>query len=79
MLNACVCSIRGYNINTTSFAMECVKICPFKTFRAKNFALKNLFCFFLEHVKKFVCEDISAEYKFRSEKYEGGFDRLKIK
>ena len=30
-------------------------------------------CFFLHyiHVKKFVCEDISAEYEFESEKFKG--------
>ena len=31
------------------------------------------------HVKKFVCEDISAEYEFESEKFKGGTHRLKIK
>ena len=59
--------------------MESVKICHFKTFRAGNFAFRTFCCFFLHyiHVKKFVCEDISAEYEFESEKFKG--DRLKIK
>ena len=45
--------------------MESVKICHFKTFRAGNFAFRTFCCFFLYyiHVKKFVCEDISAEYE----------------
>ena len=30
-----------------SFAMESVKICHFKTFRAGNFALRTFCCFFL--------------------------------
>ena len=48
--------------------MESVKICHFKTFRAGNFAFRTFGCFFLHyiHVKKFVCEDISAEYEFES-------------
>ena len=60
--------------------MESVKICHFKTFRAGNFAFRT-FCFFLYyiHVKKFVCEDISAEYEFESEKVKWGTHRLKIK
>ena len=53
--------------------MESVKICHFKTFRAGNFAFRTFCCFFLHyiHVKKFVCEDISAEYEFESEKFKG--------
>ena len=53
--------------------MESVKICHFKTFRAGNFAFRTFCCFFLRciHVKKFVCEDISAEYEFESEKFKG--------
>ena len=54
--------------------MESVKICHFKTFWAGNFAFRTFCCFFLHHihVKKFVCEDISAEYEFESEKFKGG-------
>ena len=61
--------------------MESVKICHFKTFRAGNFAFRTFCCFFLHyiHVKKFVCEDISAEYGFESEKFKGSTHRLKIK
>ena len=62
--------------------MESVKICRhFKTFRAGNFAFRIFLGFFLHyiHVKKFVCEDISAEYEFESEKFKGGTHRLKIK
>ena len=61
--------------------MESVKICRFKTFQAGNFALRTFCFFFLHyiHVKKFVCEDISAEYEFKSEKFKGGIDRRKIK
>ena len=53
--------------------MESVKICHFKTFRAANFSIRTFCCFFLHyiHVKKFVCEDISAEYEFESEKFKG--------
>ena len=53
--------------------MESVKICHFKTFRAGNFAFGTFCCFFLHyiHVKKFVCEDISAEYELESEKFKG--------
>ena len=53
--------------------MESVKICHFETFRAGNFAFRTFCCFFLDyiHVKKFVCEDISAEYEFESEKFKG--------
>ena len=60
--------------------MESVKICHFKTFRAANFAIRTFCCFFLHyiHVKKFVCEDISAEYEFESKKFKGGTHRLKI-
>ena len=54
--------------------MESVKICHFKTFRAGNLAFRTFCCFFLHYilVKKFVCEDISAEYEFESEKPKGG-------
>ena len=53
--------------------MVSVKICHFKTFRAGNFAFRIFCCFFLHyiHVKKFVCEDNSAEYEFESEKFKG--------
>ena len=53
--------------------MESVKICHFKTLRAGNFAFRTSCCFFLHYVlvKKFVCEDISAEYEFESEKFKG--------
>ena len=44
----------------------------YKTFRAGNFALRTI------HVMLF-CEEISAEYEFKSEKFKGGIDRLKIK
>ena len=59
--------------------MESVKICHFKTFRAGNFAFRTFCCFFLHYVhdKKFVCEDISAEYELESEKFKGGTHRLK--
>ena len=56
-----------------SFAMESVKICHFKTFRAGNFALRIFCCIFL------LCEDISVEYKFKSEKFKGCIDWYKIK
>ena len=61
--------------------MEPVKICHFKTLRAGNFAFRTFCCFFLHyiHVKEFVCEDISAEYEFESEKFKGSTHRLKIK
>ena len=51
--------------------MESVKICHFKIFGAENFAFRTFCCFFLHyiHVKKFVCEGISAEYEFKSEKF----------
>ena len=62
--------------------MECVKICHFKTFRAGNFAFRTFPCFFLHYVvvKKFICEDISAEYnyKFKSDKFKGGTHPLKF-
>ena len=60
--------------------MESVKICHFKTFRAGNFAFRTFCCFFLHyiHVKKFVCEDITAEYEFESGKFNGGTHRLKL-
>ena len=60
--------------------MESVKICHFKTFLAGNFAFRTFCCFFLRyiHVKKFVCEDISAEYEFESEKFKGGTIDLKL-
>ena len=53
--------------------MESVKICHFKTFWVRNFPFRTFCCFFLHyiHVKKFVCEDISAEYEFESEKFKG--------
>ena len=47
--------------------MESVKTCHFKTFQAGNFAFRLHYI----HVKKFVCEDISAEYEFESEKFKG--------
>ena len=61
--------------------MESVKICHFKTFRAGNFAFRTFCCFFLHyiHVKKFVCEDISAEYEFESEKFKGSTHRQDLK
>ena len=60
--------------------MESVKICHFKIFRAGNFALKTFCCFFLHyiHVKKFVCENVSAEYEFKSEKFGGVSIDLKL-
>ena len=60
--------------------MESVKICHFKTLRAGNFAFRNFFCFFLHyiHVKKFVCEDISAEYQFESKKFKEGTHQINI-
>ena len=54
----------------------------FKAFRAENFALRNFCCFFLHYIhmlKSLFCEDISAEYEFKSAKFKGGIDRLKIK
>ena len=61
--------------------MESVKICYFKTFRAGNFAFRTFCCFFLHyiHVKKFVCENISAEYEFESEKFKGSTHRQDLK
>ena len=60
--------------------MESVKICHFKTFRAGNFAFRTFCCFVVHyiHVKKFVCEDISAEYEFESEKFKGVSIDLKL-
>ena len=60
--------------------MESVKVCHFKTFRAGNFAFRTFCFFFLHyiHVKKFVCEEISAEYEFESVKFKGGTHRLRI-
>ena len=63
--------------------MESVKICHFKTFRAGNFAFGSFCCFFLHYtvymLRRFVCEDILAEYEFESEKFKGGTHRLKTK
>ena len=61
--------------------MESVKICYFKTFRAGNFAFRTFCCFFLHyiHVKKFVCENISAEYEFESERFKGSTHRQDLK
>ena len=59
--------------------MESVKICHFKL--GGKFCIKNLLLLFLHyrHVKKtFVCEDISAEYEFKHEKFKGGIDRAKV-
>ena len=58
--------------------MESVQICHFKTFRPQHLALRIFCCFFLHyiHVKKFVCEEISANYEFKSEKFKGVIDRI---
>ena len=60
--------------------MESVKICHFKTFQTGNFAFRTFCCFFLHyiHVKKFVCDDISAEYEFESDKFRGVLIDLKL-
>ena len=56
--------------------MESVQICHFKTFRAGNFAFRTFCCTihmlrssFVKYIN--VCEDISAEYEFKSEKFKG--------
>ena len=67
----CILTVKAPNPH--SFAMESVKICHFRTLRAGDFSLRIFCCFCLHyiHVKKFVFEDISVEYEFKSVKFKG--------
>ena len=70
----------GARLYPHSLAMESVKICHFKTFRAGNFALRTFCCFFslYIHLKSLFCEDILVEYGFKLKKFKGVSIDLKL-